>query len=660
MVDHDEGEDDGKTVGQPPVLGDFELLDKLGGGGMGIVYRARQRSMDRDVAVKVLHPHLAADSSFVDRFYREAKASGKLTHPNIIRGIAAGEAGGRFYFAMEFVDGETAADLLKQRGRISATEVAKIGLEVAQALQHAHSRQIVHRDIKPSNIMIDREGVVKVADLGLAKATSEDSGLTEAGAVYGTPAYMAPEQASDAANADHRSDIYALGATLYHLLTGTKPFAGKTILEVLDAKRSGTYRRIREYEPSVPEALERIIDKMMRADPRQRFQSAAEIVAAFEVVGITHVAVGPEKKPPRQRRWRPLMGVAGGVALLGAAAIALLVLSTPSSSPDPRPSDVPSAERVAAEAPQENKPVALGVMLFKSHGGAAEEAWKREALRDGLNAQLSRLSQVKVYSKEFIDFLMTRKGLTEIEAATELGIKKMLSGSVVATGGEVRVETHIVDVATGVLDASYTTTGNDENFLDLPNKLAMEAITRLDLPVTDEERQILLAQQDNSTAEALKLLLEAEASGGKKPEALGPRSDTAPPAIRRASARLLGAWPAAAYAQEDPNPQGEIEALLESYRNATEARQVDKLATLYTGLSKEQEEAQRRYFQNVRDLRVAIDAIDVAIAGEEAVVSYTRTDDFVDARTGRPMHVAVRLTKLLRKDEGAWKLVGEE
>jgi ketosteroid isomerase-like protein len=260
---------------------------------------------------------------------------------------------------------------------------------------------------------------------------------------------------------------------------------------------------------------------------------------------------------------------------------------------------------------------------------------------------------VKVYSKEFLDFLMTRKGLSEIEAASELGIKKMLSGSFTASGGVVRIETHVVDVATGVMEASYTTSGSEEEFLNLQNELALGVISQLNLPVTDAEKRALVAKR-NTNEDALKRLLEAEGGGGAaqpapKPAAQAPRS-------------ALPRWlelvaPAAAHA-EQPGAEVAIRDVIERYRQAMEAGQVEGLAMLYAEFSDEQRAAQERYFQGIKDLRVAIDNVDIAVVGDEAVVSYTRTDDFVDARTGRPMHVAVRLTKTLKQDQGAWRLAG--
>jgi serine/threonine-protein kinase len=269
------------SSGSITQIGDFRLVKRLGEGGMGAVFKARQLSMDRDVALKVLPKHLAKDKGFVERFYREARASAKLDHPNIVRGIAVGEAQGFHYFAMEFIDGESCEKLLEQ-GRVAVADAVRIAIEVARALDHAHAKGLVHRDIKPDNIMITRAGVVKLADLGLAKAIEEDQALTQTGSGFGTPYYMPPEQARSAKHVDNRSDIYALGATLYHLLTGQIPYPGETALEILTAKEEKPHAPARRANPEVPEMLDLIIDKMMARDPKARFQNAAELIASLE------------------------------------------------------------------------------------------------------------------------------------------------------------------------------------------------------------------------------------------------------------------------------------------------------------------------------------------------------------------------------------------
>jgi serine/threonine-protein kinase len=266
-------------------LGDFRLLKKLGEGGMGTVYKARQVSMDRDVALKVLNKQLAKDKEFVDRFYREARSSAKLDHPNIVRGIAVGEEKGFHYLAMEYVDGESCEKILQEHGRFAVGDAVRIAMDVARALEHAHAKGMVHRDIKPENILITRDGTIKLADLGLAKETDDNHAITQTGHGFGTPYYMPPEQARNAKNVDNRSDIYALGATLYNLLTGKLPFIGETAIEILTAKEEGQHSPARRHSSDIPELLDLVIDKMMARDPRARYQSASELIAALDKAG---------------------------------------------------------------------------------------------------------------------------------------------------------------------------------------------------------------------------------------------------------------------------------------------------------------------------------------------------------------------------------------
>src|SRR5262249_24722813 len=214
------------------------LRGRLGGGGRGGVYLAFDGQDDRQVALKVLNDGLAANQGYVDRFYREAKSGALLNHPNIVRTLDVGQdrQTGKHYLVLEFVDGPSAHALLEGRGTLPVGDGVHIALDVARALEHAHSRNIVHRDIKPDNILLTASGLAKLGDLGLAKRLDEASPLTAARMGFGTTAYMPYEQAINAKYADGRSDIYALGATLYHLLTGRVPFPGDNHLEVVERK----------------------------------------------------------------------------------------------------------------------------------------------------------------------------------------------------------------------------------------------------------------------------------------------------------------------------------------------------------------------------------------------------------------------------------------
>jgi serine/threonine-protein kinase len=277
---------DAEAVLDAPSIPGYVVIAKLGQGGFGAVYKAVQQSMDRLVALKILPPDRAKDQTFIDRFYREARSSGKLDHSNVVRGYDVGEASGLHYFAMEFVDGQSVEKWLGQLGRFSVADAVKITYDVACALVHAQEHNLVHRDIKPDNIMITKKGVVKLADLGLAKQLDEQAQLTQTGSGFGTPFYMPPEQARNAKYVDGRSDIYALGATLYRLVTGKLPYTGETALEIITAKEKGTHPKASALNPAVPAPLNLVLDKMMSREPGHRYQTAAELVAELDRLGL--------------------------------------------------------------------------------------------------------------------------------------------------------------------------------------------------------------------------------------------------------------------------------------------------------------------------------------------------------------------------------------
>jgi serine/threonine-protein kinase len=266
------------------TLGGYRILRRLGEGGMGAVYLAYHGDKDQQVAIKVLGDHLASNQGYVDRFYREAKSGALLNHPNIVRTLRVGQdqATALHYLVLEFVDGQTAQSLLDKQGRLALGDAVHIALDVARALEHAHSRNIVHRDIKPDNILITRSGVSKLVDLGLARRTDETSHLTAARQGFGTTYYMPYEQAVNARHADGRSDIYALGATLYHLVTGSVPFPGDNHLDVVEKKNQGVFTPASKLNAAVPPMLDHILSRMLAREPRNRYQTASELIVDLE------------------------------------------------------------------------------------------------------------------------------------------------------------------------------------------------------------------------------------------------------------------------------------------------------------------------------------------------------------------------------------------
>ena len=262
--------------------GRYEVRSLIGRGGMAEVWEAWDRRLERTVALKILHPVLAADPAARLRFEAEARSAGRLSHPNIVSVYDTGEDSGRPWMVMERLQGQTLATRIAEGGPIEVAEVARIGVEVASALEAAHGAGIVHRDVKPANILFAEGGVAKVADFGIAKAAdaAADSSLTATNAVLGTPAYLAPERAQGG-SASAASDIWSLGVVLYEALAARKAFAGSNPLEVALAAREPPKLALRAARPDAPAALVAAIERAMAVDPAQRFGSAGEFAAAL-------------------------------------------------------------------------------------------------------------------------------------------------------------------------------------------------------------------------------------------------------------------------------------------------------------------------------------------------------------------------------------------
>lgn len=270
------------------ALGDYRLEAKLGEGAMGSVFRAVRQSTGRVVALKVLTPTVARRQGFVQRFHREARAMGRLTHPNIVRYLAAGEADGQVYLAMELVEGGSVTERVRTRGRMSLAAAMAVGVAAARALGYAHEKQFVHRDVKPDNLLLAADGQVKLADLGLAKATDDtDVSLTGTGTGMGTPHYAPPEQLRDAKRADARSDLYALGGVLYFALIGHAPFDAANLIDLLKAKEQGAFTPASVTNSTVPPVVDKMLDRLLARSPEHRYQSAEEFLLDAERAGFT-------------------------------------------------------------------------------------------------------------------------------------------------------------------------------------------------------------------------------------------------------------------------------------------------------------------------------------------------------------------------------------
>lgn len=274
-------------------VGNYDLLDRLGAGGMGTVFKARHRRMKRIVALKVLATNLSSNPLFVKRFQREVETIASLGHPNIVMAYDADEAEAGHFLVMEFVHGRDLAACIEREGRFSLPRAVECILQSARGLAYAHSQGIIHRDIKPHNLLLDETGAVKITDLGLARLNHGAGGpaagadVTMAGGAIGTADYMPPEQALDATTIDHRADIYSLGCTLHYLLSGKPPFSGATIMAILLAHRDGPIPSLRSVEPLAPERLDQLFRNMLAKDASARTQTMEDVVKELEAIAAT-------------------------------------------------------------------------------------------------------------------------------------------------------------------------------------------------------------------------------------------------------------------------------------------------------------------------------------------------------------------------------------
>ncbi len=263
----------------------YEIIEKIAEGGMGAVYKARQISMDRLVGIKVLLQKFADDKDGRERFVREARAVAKLSHPNVVAGIDAGEAHGIYYFVMEFLDGESMDVVLRRRGRVPWQEATSIVRQVACALEHAQKHGIVHRDVKPGNIMLLRDGVAKLADLGLARVGSAtDSTLTQSGMIVGSPAYLSPEQAVGDRELDVRSDIFSLGLTFFELIAGDRAFGNGNPMSTITALLTRNVPVDRLAEMDAPPSVIAVVAKMTWRDPGERYPTPQQLIEDLDAL----------------------------------------------------------------------------------------------------------------------------------------------------------------------------------------------------------------------------------------------------------------------------------------------------------------------------------------------------------------------------------------
>jgi serine/threonine protein kinase/tetratricopeptide (TPR) repeat protein len=391
------------------TLGPYEVLEKLGEGGMGEVFKARDTRLGREVALKILPADVARDAERRARFEREARAVAALTHPHIVTLYSLEEAGGMLFITLELVEGETVAALIAQ-GRMPLRDVLRVASAVADAVGYAHGRGILHRDLKPANLMLTRDGRVKVLDFGLAKLKEPPGGadrsasavtrlepLTDRQVVLGTPEYMSPEQA-ESGTLDHRSDIFSLGVVLYELTTGERPFKGSSAMSVITAVLRDTPRPVTDLDPLAPPALAEIVRRCLAKDPALRYQTAHDLRDDLDAL--------------RQQV-------------------------------DTRATPVGSA--VATPATPARRSVA--VLPFLNLSADPENEFFADGITEDVIAQLSKVRALKVISRTSA-MQFKKRGQSLGEIAAKLGVATLVEGSVRKSGTRVRIVADLVDAAT--------------------------------------------------------------------------------------------------------------------------------------------------------------------------------------------------------------------
>jgi WD40 repeat protein/tRNA A-37 threonylcarbamoyl transferase component Bud32 len=324
---------------QPVKLGNYRLVDVIGQGGMGQVYKALHERMNREVAIKVLPPLAAMDKGLVARFHREVQVAAKLHHPHIVTAYDADEANGLHFLVMEYMPGRDLARVVEEEGPLPVDRALDYILQAARALAYAHGEGILHRDVKPANLLVDDAGHVKVLDMGLARLEASD-GLTVSGEVLGTAATMAPEQSDDVHAVDERTDVYGLGCTLFYLMGGRHMYEGDSALQVLVAHASKPIPKLRDVCPEASPDVEQFFEGLVQKDKTHRYPGMQAVIDAVEALLGGHAPQAPPVRPRSRPSRRTLLAWSGGLLL--AAGLAWGAIQLPGSGSGATAHDLPS------------------------------------------------------------------------------------------------------------------------------------------------------------------------------------------------------------------------------------------------------------------------------------------------------------------------------
>src|SRR5882724_4273794 len=465
-------------------FGDYELLDEIGRGGQGAVYRARQRSLNRTVALKVIGLGHWATEAHLKRFRREAESAASLEHPCIVPIYEVGERDGSCYFSMKLVDGGQLDDVVR-REPMTIRRAVELIAKVARIVHYAHEHRILHRDIKPGNILLDAKGEPHLTDFGLARLVETESTVTRTMEVLGTPSYMAPEQAvGNNASVTSATDIYGLGAVLYQLLTDHPPFAGGTTYETVRLVLDTETRQPRLMNPKVDRDLSTICLKCLEKDPQRRYTSALVLAEDIER-WLKHEPIRARRTGifTRGRKWvrrnpTSALLVASLVAL--AAAIGALALAVPFYW----------HRDLTTSSPPEKS---IAVLPFENLSDDKENAYLAEGIQDEILTRLSKVGDLKVISRTSMQHYKSKpENLPEL--AKQLGVAHVLEGNVQKSADTVRVNVHLIKAANNSPVWADTVDRPLTDILSLESEVAITVADQLRAKLTVEEAQSIAAK----------------------------------------------------------------------------------------------------------------------------------------------------------------------